>query len=453
MKRFVIIDMQYYLGCSRVWMNGSVVGIAAVLMAMGCEVDIVDFNIDHWDDERVQALLSHADYVGISLVGAPYIPGAIALAKRLNAAFPNKPIILGGKVIEKLEPYQFKLLFTGTLAVQYRTPIDLATLLDGEASRVPGVFSVPFVPVWERMGNERLRQYLSVETTLVNAQGCVYACEQCGADRNQKQVWPSGEQFYENLIYLARKAQEFSLQELRFYMSDLDATQVKEKLITQLEVIARVRAETGVDIRVRCLACTKTFVRLVHSYPEFAGLCHRAGMERFGFGIDGTRLTWKEISKPHNDEVEIAEVLGYCQQNDLQAEALLVVGSRAESLASLLQLHYDAIRYAFRYGADIRPHLYKPIPGGDEWGEQGSLIQYVLESPILFHNLDFTACASVLTHPIWYQRWAANAAFVLLVIGYNLLGKTTNSLLLATSKGGFLSRFANVINQYLPADH
>jgi hypothetical protein len=462
-KRIVMIDLKYYLyglddPRGKVYMNGSVVGISAVLAAMGHNIAILDFNLDQWDDERTQALLGVGspswppDLLGISVIGSPYLPSAIEMTKRLNAICPGVPVVIGGKVIEKLERYQFKTLFAGTNAVQYREPADLAAVLGVDETVVPSPFEVPFTPVWDQMPNQDLRAYLSTEATLVNAQGCGFQCKGCAADKNQRQVWMPEGLFRHNLLYLANKAKKFKLSELSFYMSDLDAAQNWQKFHMQLEVIADVRRQTGVNIRVRCLSSTKTFVIAARNIPNLGQLLKDANMEFIGFGIDGTKLNWKEIGKPQNDEEEVVEAFRLCRSFGVGAEALLVLGYPGDTPKKLLRLVVNSAGYALKLGAHIRPYVYKCVPGNDEWQEQGPMVLQALANPQLFLNLDFAACGSRLTHPRWQQRWVVNATYLGLLGFYHLIGKCPNYPLFPQWGEGWGAQLAQVVNQRIRWD-
>lgn len=452
-KNIVLIDLKYPYGKTKVYMNGSLVAIAAVLMAMGHRVNIIDFNIDQWGDERVQALLENADLIGISLIGSPYFESAHQFVKLLNASFPNKPVMIGGQVVEKLEPYQFKLVFAGTNAVQYRDKIDLASQLDVSPADIPSPFAVSFVPVWEAMGGSRLELYLSTETTLVNAQGCIFPCHDCAAAKLQKQQWMPEDLFYQNLTYLARKAKSFGLRQLRFYMSDLDAFQNQDKIVMQLNVLARVQKETGMDIQVRCLSSVKTFVHAARDIPNLAELCRRAGLYCIGFGIDGTKLIWGLTGKRHNNDSEILEAFKSCREFGIETQALIVLGYPADTFRSLMKLLFNACVYAFKFRADIRPYVNKHwVPGNDGWRDDEAKAHVILADIGLFYNLDFAACASKLTHPRMFHRWMTNFTYLSLIAMFKTLGRCQNNPLFPQGSKGFGGQIARSLNRHMPFD-
>src|SRR4051812_8347280 len=93
-KRVVLVDLGYPYG-KKVYMSGSVVAVAAQLMAVGHKVDVVDFNADKQSDQRVRCLFSQADVIGGSVMGSPGVPLAKKFVGRISRQYPQAKVILG----------------------------------------------------------------------------------------------------------------------------------------------------------------------------------------------------------------------------------------------------------------------------------------------------------------------------------------------------------------------
>ena len=164
-QRVVLVDPGYPYG-KKPYMGGSVVAVAAQLMAARHAVDFVDFNIDKISDERVCQLFAEADTIGISVMGSPGIPGAIQFANRMVKEYPHTKIVLGGQVVSHFSRQQFSQVF-GPNVMQMAKEEDLVKMFGS----LQDAYEVSFQSAWERMGDQRLRDYLSHEFALVLSQG------------------------------------------------------------------------------------------------------------------------------------------------------------------------------------------------------------------------------------------------------------------------------------------
>ena len=113
-RKIVLVDLQYPYGKKNPYMSGSLCAIAAVLMAMGNKVTLLDFNIDDPDDPEVLRQILEAGLVGISVIGSAYIPSAIAFVRK----FASKTIMVGRQVVAKLSREHFGKLFAIPLVDQ-----------------------------------------------------------------------------------------------------------------------------------------------------------------------------------------------------------------------------------------------------------------------------------------------------------------------------------------------
>src|SRR3989344_4305964 len=148
-KQVVLVDTGYPYG-KKPYMSGPVVALAAQLMAAGHQVEIVDFNIDSYGDNRVRLLLSNAEVIGVSVMGSPGIPNAIQLVQKISRNYPRARVVVGGQVISHLSNEQFARIF-GPATLQAANENDVAQLFGA----VPSAYEIHYQPVWEKMGDER----------------------------------------------------------------------------------------------------------------------------------------------------------------------------------------------------------------------------------------------------------------------------------------------------------
>jgi hypothetical protein len=446
-KSIVLVDMRYPYGKKHIYMNGSLCAAAARLVAMGNKVTLLDFNIDDPRDPEILSQIRDADLVGITVTGSPHIPGAISFAKE----FANQIVMVGGQTVAKLEREQFETLFQGTSAVQIASDVDLAKVLGCNPLEIPPVYKSSLIPVWMGVHPRRLRMYLQNEFSLFVSQGCAYQCDFCGAEKQQKEKFVDEDIFLANLTFLANEAKRGKIKKLEMYASSLDFFQNPEKVARHLDILARVRAETGIDIRVRCLSCMKSFLRAYDSIPDLPNLLKRAGLWCIGFGVDGTdEEVWRSQHKRQNDMHEVVRCLDICHRIGIRSELLMVMGFPQDTAKSLFQDVVSSVRFVRRWSTVVtRPYLAKAfIPGNKGWATEAA-VQNVVANPRLFYNLDFCAIGSRLTHPRRIHRWMSNAAYLAMIALLTPTGHCTTSPLLPQ---GSMGRLARMINRLMPFD-
>lgn len=453
-KKIVLINPQHSYGGKLIYLNGSLTAIAAMLMAMGHAVTVIDLNIDHLKDEVVELALKAAEFIGITLTGAPYIPETLVLIPYLRSVNAVAPILLGGQVIEKLSDEELSRIY-GKLpnTVPIRSNGDLAAILGWKGS-VPSPYRLPFHPVWQAMGVERLVLYARYEMTLVTSQGCSFNCAFCAARKDEAETHRTSSHFKNDLLYLAEVAQHAGIPELRFYASSLDFFQNLTEVETQLKVLAEVQEETGIRMRVRCLSCLTSFTRAAKRIPQFGELLQKAGLWCVGFGSDGTsKNVWQAQNKPHNTLTKLEECIRLSHQFGIRAELLMVLGFPEENWRTLLKTVGTSLWSTVRWShVIIRPYLAKPfVPGNEGWTKNVAATRSVTSDPTLFYNLDFAALGSQLTHPRFGHRLASNTTYLALC-ALTLIGKGSTSPLLPQGGKGSFSAIARLVNRTMPFD-
>ncbi len=449
-KRVVLVDLEYPYGKKKIYMSGSLMSVAAQCHAAGHQVDVIDFNIDDRHDERVKNLLSRADVIGVSVVGSPYFPSTIAFCQYSAENYPNATVILGGQVLRGLDNGEFRRIF-GKRAVQGTSPGTVEPVL----SKLPSVFEVSFFPVWEQMGDTRLRQYLEHEFALVLSQGCIYNCHFCFADKNRHEEHKRLDLFTQDLQFLMGKAKQFGIPRLECYASALDFFQNPQTVVKYMQAAADAADTTGVKLQIRALSCMSTFLKASRTIPNFSELVNRSGLWCVGFGIDGpNKEVWKQQNKLQNNAKDIVDCLDLSETMGLRAEVLMIMGYPNNTPHQLWATVRDCYRYTKRWpNTVLRPYLAKTaVPGNLGWDIQPANTEKLTANPQQFYNLDICALGSPLTHPRRLQRWLANLSYLSVIVGLAPFGRCATSPLLPQGSNGPVGLLAKLTNRFMPFD-
>lgn len=448
-KRVVLVDLGYPYG-KKIYMSGSVVAVAAQLMAVGHKVNIVDFNIDNAGDERVRHLFSNADIIGASVMGSPGIPRATNFIKRICLEHPQAQIILGGQVVNRFPHQSFQKVF-GDRVIQGS---------EGQVLNVfgplPSAYKIPYQPVWEHMGDRRLQEYLLHEFALVLSQGCIYNCDFCSADKDQPEKFRGLSAFTEDLRFLLTKAKHFGLYQVESYSSSLDFFQTAKVVVKYLEAMAKVQDETGVQLKIRCLTCMNTFLAASRQQNDFPDLVRRSGLWCLGFGVDGpNKEAWKEHNKFQNRVSDVEQCYDLCKQIGVRAEVLTVMGYPNDSPRRLWQTVRHLAGFVKHWpNTVLRPYVARTVlPGNDGWKTKVDEVDRLVSRPELFYNLDICGLANSTTHPgSRWQRWLVNFAYLFVILRYAPFGRCATSPLLPQGEPGLYGWVAKIVNRWMPFD-
>lgn len=445
-KRVVLVEQQYPYGKPSVYMPTALVVVAAQLMAAGHSVEIVDFNIDNPNDTRIWTLFESAEYIGVSVVGAPYIPQTIELCKRFAQEHPDSKVMLGGQIISRLSASEFVRLFSSTGVIQVASKADLGRLF----GVVPSPFEVSLVPAYKSMREGRLLEYLMNEFPLWVSQGCTYNCEEyCSAERNQLEQHHNLDVFREGVEFLMQNAPG----SLSCYATSLDFFQNPKTVAEYLKVLGELREKHKVDFRVRALSCLATFLKASKVTPDFGGLLKRAGFWRVGFGVDGSgEAEWKRQGKVQNKTRDVAGCLELCKELGLQSEVIMVTAFTSSTVLQLVRTVYNSFGYLWRWrNVKLRPYHAKPVlPGNAGWERERATVEKLLANPQLFYNLEFNCLGSPITNSNWFMRWLGNLSFLALIAGAALFGRSISYPLLPQGAKGWYGRIAKWWNNKMP---
>ena len=396
-----------------VYMPTSLLTAAARLIAAGVDVEL--------HDENIKPMQLSSSYVGINLLGAPYIPEVIKLQKEIDERVQEKAIyLLGGQVVSSspngLSQKQFKRLF-GDSAYNGNDDKTLASVLGIEAGMLSPPEITSLIPAYEKIPDEMMKMYLSKEFGLYVSQGCMFHCDFCGANRTildttgkpiiqAEEVYRNPKIIKDDLEYLVKKAKSFGIKELNIYMSNLDTFQKPHKLHEFAYAVKDVKqSNPGFEIRLRGLSTPALYVNARDKHAKYIENLVEAGFHTAGFGVDGmTPQVWKGVHKEINDEKRCLEAIQSARRDfGIIPEILMVFGHVGVDTEKTLKLACEFTQAMVdTYEAVPRPHVAKNfIPGNKGWIYPGNVkaIELLLKNPESFQGLDFTSLASPLTHP------------------------------------------------------
>jgi len=308
-----LVNLRYPYGAKQVYLNHSLVSVASRIISINpnAKIKFVDFNIDEYDD--LKYTFEESDALGISLLGAPYIPEAIKFVWKIEKDFPKKQVAIGGQVIEHISQEAFSQIFCDLAVKQIIDDNDFADWL-GLEKNIPHPLDISCQPGWEKIESERLRLYMQREMTLEVSQGCGFNCKFCAAHKGCKERLKNITVFESDLQYLTGRAQEFGLESLKFYASALDFFQNPDEKEKLLRILSRIRKESGINIQVRCLTCMSTFLYST-KMSDLSDLIQEAGIWCIGFGVDGADETvWHREGKKHNRLHQVQECINLCHK-------------------------------------------------------------------------------------------------------------------------------------------
>jgi len=413
--RALLIRDHYPFNREQIWLPMDLQKVAAQLDASGVKTDVVDLNLSRLENIN----LSHYDRIGIGIIGAPYVPRTMDLARKIKERTGRAPLI-GGQMMETLPQLHFRQIF-GESAVQITTEQEKAQAF--ERTTMPPVYHVSVAGRIREMPSDEAKKYFENEFSFFVSQGCKYGCKFCAAKKKMPEQF--SQTVKDDLEAICERAQENGIGRIEMYLSSLDLFQNPDKFKDVLKVFAGAREKYGIDVRIRGLSRIDSFLRAMKNKPEFRKLIPAAGLYCIGFGVDGTTVeVWKSQHKGNWSLADSDQALKLCKELKVTPEALIVLGYHSNSgyegdnAESLKKDAGYAIESAKRFGAVARPYVAKDCaPGNDGWVEPrwSGQVSHILNNPILFKNLDYAALASDVTHPDPGFRGRVNEAYMKII--------------------------------------
>ena len=234
--------------------------VGAKLDSVGIRTDVVDLNL-----ESMPANLGEYDYIGIGVIGAPYVPGTIKLAQEVKQRTGKRPLV-GGPGVEYFSREEFEKLYEG--AVQIRNDRDLSTAI---GRQIPIVYDVSIANRLDGLSPALMEKYLRGEFSFFISQGCKYACDFCAAVRTrdgEKVTEQFSKVMKEDLDAICKKSEEFGIKQLTMYLTSLDLFQNPKPLRETLEIFTDAREKYGLDFNLRGLSRVDSFLNAINE-PKY----------------------------------------------------------------------------------------------------------------------------------------------------------------------------------------
>ncbi len=378
---------------------------AARLANAGVEVEV--------HDENLRLAEVNSPIVGVNLLGAPYIPEVIKLQQKLRAAIcQDLTFALGGQVMQPsafgLSQVQTSLLF-GPNTLNGNDDMGLAQLFGIKPAALGSPENTSLVPIYEKISDADMLEYLSREISFYVSQGCSQQCSFCAAPKARPEKYRAFEVMEKDLNYLVERAIKLGLTKLEIYMSNLDIVQNPPQLDKFADVVKSIKANhPNFEVGLRGLATVLFFNKFKDKFEATFRKLVDVGFHTIGFGVDGwDDELWRKLQKRNSKNDCIEAIRAAKEDFGITPELLMVFGHdlgkrKKDTPQSLAGAYAICVEMTNRYGAVPRPHISKSfIPGNEGWvaPENAKKVDLLIQHPEAFQSLDFTALPSPLTHP------------------------------------------------------
>ncbi len=453
-KSAVLLKCAYPYGKQQTWLPTDLHKVSATLEAVGIRTDVIDLNFDSLPQD-----IQEYDFIGIGVVGAPYIPISQKVVQEIREKTSAIPL-LGGPGVEYFTSSQFSQLYGN--ATQIKNDLDLSRVI---GRTIPPVYDVSIADRIKRMDVKRAKQYLEAEFSFFVSQGCKYACDFCAAHRtrNERKIVEKFSQVMaEDLDAITQRAIECRIPTLTIYLTSLDLFQNPRQCKETLDIFVEKNKKYGVKYNLRGLSRVDSFLTAMETEPELYNSIPDAGLKVVGFGVDGTTTdVWRSQHKGNKRLSDVDKAFTLCSDVGITPEALMVMGFHdhngipIDTPKSLRQNVEYSINRAETLGVVARPHVAKDmVPGNNGWNNPAweKQRQQLLHNPNLFRNLDFVALASQITHPNTEFREQVNHAYLQIVNTLTPTGHCVTSPLMPYIGDEHQDRIADCFNMLVPFD-
>jgi len=387
-----------------------------LLQALNNETKIkfIDENIEEVEYENLKWI------VWINLLWSPYIPIALDMIKKIPE---NCTILLGWQIVWSFSQEEFQKIFCKDRKniFNWNDTKQLENIFMLEDGKIPALEEVDFTKAYQDISDEQMKDYLWKEFSVYLSQGCKYTCSFCQAQNKRTSKEYKSEKYRnlsllkKELVYLWNKANDFGLDKLEFYLSNLDLLQTPNKFGEFLDIIEGVKKECpSINFKFRALCWVDSFYELYKKDKELLQRAKKLWLTALWYGVDwATAEVRKSIWKSQNfskwnketidnEQEKVIETIKLTNELWITPEALMVFWHPWETEYSI-KLAYEFCKDMYeKYWAIPRPHISKTII---PWTKARSdkknkeIIDGFIENPEYFQALDYTALPSELTHP------------------------------------------------------
>ena len=443
--KIALVQPRYPHGKSQIYLPGGVMNLGGRLIDAGLDVRLVDRNLDPLPDPK------DYDVIGYSVLGPPYIPGAITEMRQLRAMGFAGKLLVGGEGVARLDPSDFERWFGGLGCTEVTDDKVLCENL-GLRSILPAYATSMRLAI-QTLPEERQRLYLTREFCLYLSQGCKFNCDFCIALKNTPETYHGDGPLGDELSYICERLQLWGHNTLSCYISNLDAFQTPKLLEKRLELVSQVAASYRLVPKLRALATSRCTVQACREDLTLAKRLRSYGLEIVAFGADGAdREAWKREHKAHNTLPELQEAFVCMKEAGITTEFLMVIGFQSNPALALLRALQFSLEKAW-HGAVIRPYLGKSkVPGNGHWDRNDLEVQNFLTKPETLLRMDYAMVGSKETHPDTLQRYLSNAIYLAIIALLAPLGLCPTRPLMPVPARGIGRWFARTINHLMPFD-
>jgi radical SAM superfamily enzyme YgiQ (UPF0313 family) len=434
------------------YLPNGLLALASILMTAKVTVKIIDMNI--YDKlPSAQQLITY-DWIGIGVLGAPYIPPAIRLAKQLREQGYQKRILFGGPVIDKIKQEDWQKLFSANdldNIVAIQSDGDLKAELG--LINLPSIYNCSISKAINLLPKKMKRIYFSKEFCIFTSDGCMFKCSFCAANKGRSETFRNLEVFEDEMKTISKMVKKYAGEnpDYEIYLSTLDGLQNYEEMEKTLTIIHEEFTKASVVVPLRFLATSAFTYKAVQDDPSILQRWSRLGVKCIGIGVDGDdEKTWQRIRKAHNKRNQIQIALTAIQDADMIPEAFMIFGFPEESQEATLKA-MEACKSLTKQGIKLRPYFAKNNPPGTE----GFQIDPYLKNVNLFLHLDYGMIGSELTHPDINQRLFANEVYLKTISWlnkFNPFGCPTQPLLPSEDGNSMERQIAITWNESAPMD-
>ena len=381
------------------WKPDSLITLAARLEVAGIRSCIFDENLRQAPDA--------SDIIGLTVVGAPWIPVVRQRILELSQNSPRRRFIIGGQLAAGLSQDETEQLFgpnvwNGMISGQ------LERILDTKKP-IPTREAVSVRNTLCQMSDSDLEKYLRAESSIYIADGCHFNCSFCAAKKGQKESYRDFHMLQEELDFLFSKASELGIEKLRLYATNLDLLQNPESLLKVVDIIQEVKGNyPEIELVFRGLSTLISAIKVSKKYSHLLGQLRNIGLDRLDFGVDGSPETWGRIGKkinhlsilnqpndtPNTDHTEA--VVDLIKSADIDVGLFMVIGHPSVDDAASLKAAYKMLRrQVLKSGVIPRPYVAtNNIPGQSIWSQGSPEKDFLMENPRYFYALEYAALAS-----------------------------------------------------------
>ncbi len=244
-----------------IYMPTSLLAVASKFIDSGFAVS--------FHDENISKYTISDNFIGLNLLGAPYLPSVFKFIDRLKNLFNDDyKLIIGGQIVNGLSDFQLSSMFNENI-VNGNKPNNLIKHLNCY-DRNP-IEQLSLIPAYSLVSEEDMKLYLSNEFGFYLSQGCKYTCDFCAAKHNiinpvtgkikgKGEVYRNIEIAIKDLKYLISKAIQFNINKLEIYLSNLDLFQTPLMLNQFALEVIRIRQQCGnYNLKLRGLSNVRSF--------------------------------------------------------------------------------------------------------------------------------------------------------------------------------------------------